>query len=103
MVNEDMETDPKYFWIDRLKADPVWGKYRLKDSIKGIIMNPEIDIHHDLIDVADFNVFVRIEEERLPLFIGPSFKIMINLRSVYLDYPKRRMIAILDDSLLSGS
>ena len=29
-----METDPKYFWIDRLKADPVWSKVRFKTADK---------------------------------------------------------------------
>jgi hypothetical protein len=47
-----METYPKYYWIDRFKADPVWGKYRFKKLDKGHYTNPDVDIRHDLIDAG---------------------------------------------------
>lgn len=59
--------------IDRLKADPVWGKFRFKRLDKGCYINSNISIKHELIDVVNFTVFVRIEEDRFPLFFGPSF------------------------------
>ena len=67
-----METDQNYKWIDRLKADPKWSKIRFKRIDKGHYTNPAITLKHELIDVVNFNVFVRIEENRIPLFIGPS-------------------------------
>lgn len=95
-----MEFDPKYFWIDRLKADPVWGKIRFKRLDKGHYTNPNIDLSHELIDVVNFNVFVRIEEDRLPLFLDT---LMLTARSVYIDYPERRIIAVLDPDYLRSS
>src|SRR5512136_295510 len=93
-----METDQKYFWIDRLKADPIWSKFRFKRLDKGHYINPNVDILHEMIDVVNFTVFVRIEEDRLPLFIGPSYIVMTRLKSVYLEYPQKRIIAFLEES-----
>ncbi|NLG19747.1 MAG: hypothetical protein GX556_20705 [Fibrobacter sp.] len=95
-----MEFDPKYFWIDRLKADPVWGKIRLKRLDKGHYTNPNIDLSHELIDIVNFNVFVRIEEDRLPLFLDT---LMLTAKSVYIYYPERRIIAVLDPDYLRSS
>lgn len=97
-----METDQKYYWIDRLKADPKWNKIRFKRLDKGHYTNTSINIKHDFIEVVNFNVFVRIEENRIPLFIGPSYKVILNLKSVYLDHPETRTIAVLDESPLPG-
>jgi hypothetical protein len=46
-----------------------------------------------LIDVVSFAEFVRIEENRLPIFIGTF---MLTARSVFIDHPERRIIAVLD-------
>jgi uracil-DNA glycosylase len=97
-----METDQNYKWINRLKADPKWNKIRFKRLDKGHYTNPSINLEHDLIDVVNFNVFVRIEENRIPLFIGPSYKVLLTLKSVYLDHPDKRTIAVLDESPLPG-
>lgn len=93
-----MDIEHKYYWINRLKADPIWGKFRFKRLDKGHYTNSAISIKHDLIDVVNFTVFVRIEEDRLPLFIGPSYIVMTSLKSAYLEYPKRRIIAVLEES-----
>lgn len=93
-----MDFDHKYYWIDRLKADPVWRKFRFKRLDKGHYTNSAFIIKHEFIDVVNFIVFVRIEEDRLPLFIGPSYIVMTGLRSVYLENPQRRIIAVLEES-----
>lgn len=97
-----METDQNYYWIDRLRADPKWSKFLFKRLDKGHYVNPNVNILHEFIDVVNFTVFVRIEEDRLPLFIGPPYKVLINLKSVYLDYPQKRTIAILEETGLPG-
>jgi len=93
-----MNIDQKYYWIDCLKADPLWGKFRFKRLHKGHYINSNISIKHELIDVVNFTVFVRIEEDRLPLFIGPSYIVKTSLKSVYLENPQRRIIAVLEES-----
>jgi len=97
-----METDQNYKWIDRLKADPKWSKIRFKRIDKGHYTNPAITLKHELIDVVNYNVFVRIEENRIPLFIGPSYMVSTTLKSVYLDHPEKRIIAILDEDSFPG-
>jgi len=98
-----METDQNYYLIDRLKADPEWSKYRFKRLDKGHYTNPNISINNKLIDAVNFTVFVRIEEDRLPLFIGPSYIVMTSLRSVYLENPQRRIIAVLEETYPLGN
>lgn len=68
-----METEPILFWIDRLKSNPNWGKFRFKRLKKGHFENPNVDIQHDLIDVVNLISFDRIEEDYLLLFIEPSY------------------------------
>jgi uracil-DNA glycosylase len=93
-----METNQAYYWIDRLKSDPVWSKFRFKRLDKGHYTNSNINIKHEIIDVVNFIVFVRIEDNRIPLFIGPSYKVLLTLKSVYLEYPQRRIIAVLEET-----
>lgn len=98
-----MERNQECFWINRLKADPIWGKFRFKRLDKGHFVNSNIAIKHDLIDIVNFIVFVRIEEDRLPLFIGPSYIVMTSMKSVYIDNPERRIIAVLEESSSTGN
>jgi uracil-DNA glycosylase len=93
-----MDINHKYYCINSLKADLIWGKFRFKRLNKGHYSNSATSIKHELIDVVNFTVFVRIEENRLPLFIGPSYIVMTSLKSVYLEYPQRRIIAVLEES-----
>lgn len=101
-MQNNMETDQSYKWIDRLKADPKWGKIRFKRIDKGHYTNPLISLKHELIDVVNFNLFVRIEDNRFPLFIGPSYLVLLTLKSVYLDHPEKRIIAVLEESATPG-
>lgn len=88
-----METNPKYYWVDRLNADQIWGRYRFKRLEMGHFTDPDNDVNYELIDIVDFTEFVKTQKERLPVFIG---NFSLTARSVYIDHPERRIVAIRD-------
>lgn len=87
------------YWIARFKSDSQFGHMRLKRLNVGY---PPFDIDEDLVDWVDLEEFIRIEENRLPLFIGSQFGIHPNLNELPNFYNGEKLIAILGMSLLSG-
>ena len=87
------------YWIKKLKNDPVYGTIRFKKLETGY---PPFDIDDDLIDTVDMDEFLRIEQDRIPLFIGSQFGIHPKIREIRHFFNGKKRWAILSKSLLSG-
>ena len=60
------------------------------------------DIDESLIDIVSFKEFIKNEENRLPLFIGSQFGIAPRMDKIPEFFNGRKLVAILQKSLLSG-
>jgi len=87
------------YWIPKLKNDPNYSQIRFKRLEKGY---PPFEIEESLVDVVSEEEFVRIEETRLPLFIGSQFGIHPEMVKIHDFFNGHKLIAILAKSLLSG-
>lgn len=87
-------------WINNLRKDERFKDIRLKRLEKGY---PPFEIDESLIDVVSAEEFVKIEEKRLPLFIGSQFGIHPDTKKIPDFFNGHKLIAILAKSLLSGS
>jgi len=85
-------------WLKHFKDNKQFSHFRFKIPQS----KHYIDIDKDLIDIVDKETFLKIEENRIPLFLGTQF-------GVYPQYDikeiahQSRIIAILGKSLLSGN
>lgn len=86
-------------WIEKFKQDPLHGHKRFKRLETGY---PSFEIDDDLIDIVDLESFVKIEDDRFPLFIGTQFGIFPRVDNVPGFINGRKLVAILGKSLLSG-
>ncbi len=64
---------------------------RNKLSSKCFVFQPLF--FYSILLILDRPLFVRIEEDRLPFFVGPF---LLTAISAYIEYPERRIIAVLD-------
>ncbi len=87
------------YWIKKFKNEELNGQKRFKRLNKGY---PPFDIDQSLIDIVEMEEFIKIEEQRLPLFIGSQFGISPNIDDMPEFFNGRKLIAILNKSLLSG-
>lgn len=87
-------------WINNLRKDERFKDIRLKRLEKGY---PPFEIDESLIDIVSAEEFVKIEEKRLPLFIGSQFGIHPEMNNIPDFFNGHKLIAILGKSLLSGS
>ncbi len=87
-------------WINNLRKDERFKDIRLKRLEKGY---PPFEIDESLIDVVSAEEFVKIEEKRLPLFIGSQFGIHPDMNKIPDFFNGHKLIAILAKSLLSGN
>ena len=88
------------YWIKNFKQDKKFGHLRfklLKD--KGYL---PFDIDKDLVDKVGLDDFVKIEENRIPFFIGTQFGIYPNIDEIPNFYNNYKLIGILGKSILSG-
>ena len=88
------------YWINRFQADPKYGKIRFKRLESGY---PLFEIENSLIDVVEMDVFVKIEDDRIPLFVGSQFGLNPKMNQIPNFFNGRKVIAILSKSLLSGA
>jgi hypothetical protein len=87
-------------WISKLKNDERFTLLRFKRLDKGY---PSFEIDDNLIDFVDDLEFNRIEEDRMPLFIGSQFGITPRINQIPEFFNGKKHVAILGKSLLSGT
>jgi hypothetical protein len=87
-------------WITKFKSNALFGQKRFKRLEKGY---PPFEIDEDLIDFVDHEEFNRIEEHRIPLFIGSQFGITPRINDIPEFFNGKKQVAILAKSLLSGT
>lgn len=87
------------YWIAKWKADPTYGVVRFKKLNCGY---PNFEMDKDLYDEVDLEEFVRIEADRIPLFIGTQCGIHPNMKNIPGFLFEERQIALLGKSILSG-
>lgn len=91
------------YWIKHFRQNKEFGHLRfklLKDKVYGGY--PSFDIDESLIDEVELNEFIKIEENRIPLFIGHQFGISPSINKILNFYSGDSIIGILGKSLLSG-
>ena len=87
------------YWIKNFKNDLDHGQKRFKRLNKGY---PPFNIDEAIIDIVEFEEFIKIEEQRIPLFIGSQFGISPRIDEIPQFFNGEKLIAILGKSLLSG-
>jgi hypothetical protein len=87
------------FWIDNFINDRNYGHMRFKRLEKGY---PPFVIDDELIDTVEFEEFIKIENDRIPIFIGSQFGINPRIKEIPNFFNGIKLIAILSKSLLSG-
>lgn len=90
------------YWIKHFKQNPEFGHLRFKKLYKGFSGYPPFEIEESLIDEVDIDTFIRLEETRIPLFIGTQMGIYPQLYKIPNFLTEDKIIAILGKSLMSG-
>ena len=91
------------YWIKHFRQNKEFGHLRfklLKD--KGHRFYPSFDIDESLIDEVELNDFIKIEENRIPFFIGHQFGISPSINKIPNFHSEDKIIGILGKSLLSS-
>lgn len=91
--------DYKTYWIDQLLADAEYRGLRFKTMSKNSHFS---NIDEELIDIVSADEFVRIESDRVPLFLGSQFGIAPRMNDIEGFFEEVRLCAILGKSMLSG-
>jgi hypothetical protein len=86
-------------WIQHFLAHPEYGNKRFKRHDGNY---PPFHIDPELIDTVTFEEFAKIEEDRIPLFIGSQFGVAPGISRPEF-FNREKIIAVLAKSLLSGS
>ena len=95
MVDRTIHKD----WIKKFKNNPKNENInfkRLKDTL------PPVDGDGTFIEYVDFEEFIKIEDHRIPLFVGTIIGIMPNIDKMPEFFNGKKRIAILAKSVLSG-
>ncbi len=86
-------------WLDKFQQNKYWKDYRFKKLKLGY---PKFDFPVELIDTVGTKEFLKVEIERIPLFIGTQFGIYPNPKETYKNIQQPILVAKLDKSLISG-
>jgi hypothetical protein len=86
------------YWIHHWKNDPIFGNKRFKKLDR---VYPSFDIDESLIDTVNMDEFLKIEEDRIPFFIGSQFGIAPGFEIAGF-FNGEKVVAILKKSLMSG-
>jgi len=86
------------YWIKKFIDEPRHAQKKFKRLDKGY---PPFDIDEELIEIVEFEEFVKIEENRIPLFIGTQCGINPRINNMQEFFNGRKLVAILGKSLLS--
>ena len=87
------------YWVARFLSDKNFGHMRFKRLNVGY---PMFDFDDELIDTVELDKFIKVEKNRLPLFIGSQFGIHPKMVNIPGFASEDRIIAVLAKSLLSG-
>ncbi len=87
------------YWLNKFQKDSLHGHKRFKRLPTGY---PTFEMNEDLIDTVDYDKFIEIEEDRIPLFIGSQFGTEPDINKMSDLFNGRKLIAILNTSLHSG-
>ena len=90
------------YLIKHFKANPNYAYLRFKKLDHKFKGYPSFEFDADLIDSVDLVTFTRVEEVRIPLFIGTQFGLYPWFYDSQEFCNKERTIAVLGKSLLSG-
>ena len=86
-------------WLQKFLNNEDFGHMRFKrlniDYLK-------FDMDEEFIDIVELEEFVKIEENRLPFFIGSQFGVHPSIAKIPGIASQDRLIAILGKSVLSG-
>lgn len=100
MVNEMEDRPWTKYWIKHYKNDNQFGKMRFK--VRKKFSKDLIRIDWEMVDFVEDDEFVKIEPNRLPLFIGSQFGITPRIEKLDGFFNGNKFIAILAKSQLSG-
>jgi hypothetical protein len=88
--------------MKHFKENLEFGNLRFKRLDKGFNGYPLFDFDESIIDIVDLETFIKVEGNRIPLFIGTQ----MGLYPLFYDFPEfyneDKMIAVLGKSVLSG-
>lgn len=90
------------YWLNSFKANPEFGKYRFKKLEKGFNGYPAFAFDDSILDIVDLETFIKVEKDRIPLFIGTQFGRYPWFYDFQDFYNEDKIIAVLGKSLLSG-
>lgn len=90
------------YWLRQLRGHTEFGKYRFKRLDKGFKGYPPFEFDSNILDVVNLQTFIKVEEDRIPLFVGTQFGIYPWFNDFPDFYSEERTIAVLEKSVLSG-
>lgn len=90
------------YWLKQLRKHNEFGKYRFKRLDKGLKGYPPFDFDTNILDVVNLKTFIKVEENRIPLFIGTQFGVYPWFYDFPEFYNRNKTIAILGKSVFSG-
>lgn len=90
------------YWLKQFKENQEFGNIRFKRLDKGFYGYPPFDFDDSILDTVDLETFIKVEKNRIPLFVGTQF----GMYPWFYDFPdfynEDKTIAVLGKSLLSG-
>lgn len=90
-------------WLEHFNKNHKYSKLRFKKLDNGFCGYPPFDFDDKFLDVVDFDTFIKVEENRLPMFVGTQFGVYPRLINLPDFYEKNQIVAILGKSLLTGT
>lgn len=91
-----------FYWLKHFRDNTDFGNYRFKKLEKGFCGYPPFDFDDSILDTVDLETFIKVEKNRVPLFIGTQFGRYPWFTDFQGFYNEERIIAVLSRSLLSG-
>lgn len=88
------------YWVEILQNNNYWKDIRFKKLNVGY---PKFVMYPALFDEVNLEDFLKLENNRIPFFIGSQFGINPRLETVYSVDDENVLIAILCKSLLSST
>ena len=89
------------WWESHLLRDEIYGNIRFKKLDVGQYV--PYNIASILVEPVATDIFLKLEDKRLPLIIGTQFGFFPRLNTIPGFYLEPRVVALLSKSVLSGS
>jgi len=90
------------YWLKHFWENQEFGSFRFKRLDKGFNGYPSFDFDESLLDIVNLDAFIKVEENRIPLFIGTQFGLYPWFYNYPEFYSEEKIIAVLGKSVLSG-